>query len=109
MTVEHSDIRYQHFHCAETGRLCLTIASKTLESGRIRIAAAIASKRDVPSRAAGRRIAAGRLLSVRSKSLELDLAEFQQMVRDRTIIKLFPHADDYALSAQKFFRILSGK
>ena len=108
MTNNDVEIRYQHFHCRHTGRLCLTLATQRIEGNRIRVAAAIASRKDQPNRESGRRIARGRLLGERNKFIEMDIAEYRQMVRDRTIISLFPHADNYTLSTQKILRLMKG-
>jgi hypothetical protein len=104
----HVEICYQHFHCRQTGRLCLTLATQRIGTDRIRVAAAIASRKDQPNRKAGRMIAAGRLLGVRNKFIEMSITEYRQMIRDRTIISLFPHADNYALSTQKILRFMKG-
>lgn len=106
---ECEGVRFQHFHDSVTGRLCMTIASKVLDSGKIRFAAAIASSLDQPSRKIGKRIALARLMSERNKAIELDIVEFRRMIADRTIIKLFNHADNYKLKPRSIIKLLTGE
>lgn len=87
-----SDIKIQHFHCAQTGRLVLTIATQLQPDGLVRLAGAVVSPKDTPSRELGAKIATGRICCERNGKnvYVLQLAVVREMIVNRTIGALFP-------------------
>lgn len=91
---EQFGIRFHHFH-DRNGRLVATIATAALGAEAtdkpfmVDVACAIVSKHEPNvSRKSGRQIALGRLLTC--KCVTLPLADLKQMIRDRTVLHLFP-------------------
>ena len=91
-----SNFKIQHFHDAVTGRLALTVATELLEDGQVRVAGAVVSANDNPSRELGAKIATGRLECGRERSqrkvLTMSLTTLKEMIVARTIGELFSTA-----------------
>ena len=96
-------VRFHHFHDSVTGRLCLTIATRMRDDGRIDVAGAVCSRKDNPNRAIGKHIAQARLTGIKPKFVTLDLAQFKNLVTTRQIAAVFPSPYNYVLRARKDF------
>lgn len=57
-----NNIRVRHFHDSR-GRLVATIATQNDDDGMVRVAAAVCNSNDMPLKAIGRQLAAGRLVT----------------------------------------------
>lgn len=100
-TVVVEGVRFHHFHDIQTGRLCLTIATRMREDGQIDVAGAVCSRKDNPNRALGKHIAQARLVGDKAKFVTLDLTEFKRLVTSREIAGVFPSPDRFVLRPRR--------